>query len=383
MALKILLLGSGGREHALAWKLSQSPLVSCIYVVPGNGGTASVSSKVVNIPDSQLRSADSAALLKFAVEKEVGLLVPGPEAPLVHGVVDYFKANGPASIACFGPSKAAARIEGSKAFAKDLMRRHNVPTAIYKTFTSFTEAESFLKQNESTKWVLKADGLAAGKGVIIPETQEEALAALKSIMLDKEFGSAGETVVIEEYLEGEELSILTFSDGQNILSLPAAQDHKRIFDGDQGPNTGGMGCYAPAPVATPEIMRRIHGEALQPTIDAMRKGFFPFMGCLFTGFMLTKQGPKVLEYNVRLGDPESQTLLPLMETDLAEVMLRCTQHCLDGIRLKVKSEFSTTVVVAAGGYPGKYDNGVKMSVDAPPEGAEKKLLFLCHCPPIC
>ncbi|KAB8416388.1 hypothetical protein FH972_024907 [Carpinus fangiana] len=362
MSLRVLLVGNGGREHALAWKLAQSPLVSDIYCVPGNGGTAGVN-KTTNHPE--IKADDFAGLLKFAVDQKVNLLVPGPEQPLVDGIADYFEENGPARIKCFGPSKAAAQMEGSKAFSKDFMKRHNIPTAAYENFSDHAVAKAYLEANKNTKFVIKASGIAAGKGVIIPETHEEAVAALSSIMLDREFGSAGDSVVIEEFLEGDELSVLTFSDGSTTLSLPAAQDHKRALDGDKGLNTGGMGCYAPTPVGTAEIMARIQRESIQPTIDGMRKEDFPMVGCLFTGFMLTPSGPKVLEYNVRFGDPETQTLLPLLESDLAEIMLRCARGSLDGISLKLRNAFSTTVVIAAGGYPGSYAKGTPMTVTNP------------------
>ncbi|KAI9811813.1 MAG: hypothetical protein M1826_003034 [Phylliscum demangeonii] len=288
--LRILLVGNGGREHALCWKLSQSPRVARIYVVPGNGGTARCSVKTSNVPD--LQAGDFPGLVAFAKKHAVNLVVPGPEAPLVDGIADACRSEG---LRCFGPSRAAARMEGSKVFAKDFMRRHKIPTASYRTFDDYHAARRYLDAVDHDV-VIKASGLAAGKGVIIPTTREEAHAALKDIMLAKEFGSAGDEVVIEELLTGEELSILAFSDGYTIKPLPPAQDHKRIFDGDQGPNTGA----------------------------------FPFVGILFTGLMMTASGPKVLEYNVRFGDPETQTLLPLLtpETDLAELMLASTDDVI-------------------------------------------------------
>lgn len=254
-------------------------------------------------------------------------------------------------------------MEGSKAFSKDFMKRHCIPTAAYETFTEHAKAQAYLDMNRDMKLVIKASGLAAGKGVILPTNYDEATQALTEIMVNKEFGDAGSEVVIEEFLEGEELSVLSFSDGYTIQSLPAAQDHKRALDGDQGLNTGGMGCYAPTPIATAALMEQIHRETLQPTIDGMRKERTPFVGCLFTGFMVTKTGPKVLEYNVRFGDPETQTLLPLLASDLAEVMLACTSGYLSSVDLKIKPSFSTTVVVAAGGYPEKYDKGDVISLD--------------------
>ncbi|KAL2855494.1 phosphoribosylglycinamide synthetase [Aspergillus pseudoustus] len=362
--LRILIVGNGGREHALAWKLSQSSRVDIVYVAPGNGGTAAgASSKVEN---ANVKGNDYPGLVAFAQKNQVNLVVPGPEAPLVDGIQGYFQAVG---IRCFGPSKAAARMEGSKAFSKDFMKRQNIPTAAYENFTDYEKARQYL-DSVSHNVVIKADGLAGGKGVIIPTSKEEAQQALREMMLDRQFGDAGNEVVIEEYLEGDELSVLTFSDGYTIKSLPAAQDHKRIFDGDQGPNTGGMGCYAPTPISSKQVLEEIDRSIIQPSIDGMRKEGFPFVGILFTGLMMTKNGPKVLEYNVRGGDPETQTLLPLLsdDTDLAEIMVACTEHWLDGVSVKVKPDFSTTVIAVAGGYPGSYAKGKKITLDPTPEG---------------
>ncbi|OHW96374.1 bifunctional purine biosynthetic protein [Colletotrichum incanum] len=359
-SVRILLIGNGGREHALAWKLSQSPLVESIYAVPGNGGTATCP-KTTNATD--VAADDYPALVRFAKSKSVTLVVPGPEAPLVDGVEAYFRA---AAIPCFGPSKEAAQMEGSKTFSKDFMKEYNIPTAAYENFSDYKQAVAYI-DSISHDVVIKATGLAAGKGVIIPTTKEEAKDALKQIMVDKAFGSAGDEVVIEEFLTGDELSILTFSDGTHTLSLPPAQDHKRIGDGDQGPNTGGMGCYAPTTIATKELIRKIEDEVVQPTITGMRKAGYPFRGVLFTGLMITSQGPKVLEYNVRFGDPETQTVLPLLspETDLAEIMLACTAHAarLDCVNIKIEDKYSATIVVAAGGYPGSYAKGTPMVVN--------------------
>jgi len=293
-------------------------------------------------------------------------VIPGPEAPLVAGVVDFFAKHAP-EIRCFGPSESAARMEGSKTFSKDFMKKHNIPTAAYENFSKYEEASKYLDSVDHDV-VIKADGLAAGKGVIIPKTKEEAHAALKEIMLDREFGTAGDKVVIEEFLEGDEISILSFSDGHKIKSLPPAQDHKRIGDGDTGPNTGGMGTYAPTPAATQAQLEEIHRTVLEPTIHGMREEGYQFIGCLFTGFMITKKGPKVLEYNVRFGDPETQSLLPLLKSDLAEIMLACTQNSLEKVELEISKEHAATVVVAAGGYPGSYAKGTPMTLDKTPEG---------------
>lgn len=359
--LRILLVGNGGREHAIAWKLVQSPLVEHIYIVTGNGGTANLD-KVTNV--DTVKQDDFPALVKFAQEKDVNLVIPGPEAPLVAGIVDFFDKH--AGIRCFGPSETAARMEGSKTFSKDFMKKHNIPTAAYENFSDYEAAKKYLDAI-SHNVVIKASGLAAGKGVIIPQSKQEAQDALKDIMQNKEFGAAGDEVVIEEFLEGDELSILTFSDGTTIKSLPPAQDHKRIGDGDTGPNTGGMGTYAPTRIAPPEVIDAVHKQILQPTIDGMRADGFPFKGVLFTGLMMTKSGAKVLEYNVRFGDPETQSLLALMESDLAEVMVACTEGRLKEVDLNVSNKSAATVVVAAGGYPGSYAKGTVMTLDQVPE----------------
>ncbi|KAI1754287.1 phosphoribosylamine--glycine ligase [Xylaria castorea] len=359
--LRVLLIGNGGREHAIAWKLSQSPLVESIIAVPGNGGTATCSKTTNN---TSVSAEDFPALLDLARKNNINFVIPGPEAPLVAGAVDFFEDAG---IKCFGPSKAAAHMEGSKTFSKDFMKKYKIPTAAYENFSDYEKARQYLDSVEHDV-VIKASGLAAGKGVIIPATKEEAHNALKDIMQKGEFGSAGDEVVIEEFLTGDELSILTFSDGYTIKSLPPAQDHKRIGEGDVGLNTGGMGCYAPTNIATPELVAQIDRDIIKPTIDGMRKDEIPFKGVLFTGLMITSSGPKVLEYNVRFGDPETQTVLPLLsdDTDLAKIMLACSKGHLDSVSVKIKDEFSATVVVAAGGYPESYAKGDEITVQAPP-----------------
>ncbi|CEL53957.1 phosphoribosylamine--glycine ligase / phosphoribosylformylglycinamidine cyclo-ligase [Rhizoctonia solani AG-1 IB] len=328
--LNILIVGGGGREHALAWKLEKSQ--------------------------------------RFALENDVNLVVPGPEQPLVDGIESAFRKVG---IPVFGPSQKAAQMEGSKAFSKDFMRRHNIPTAAYRVFKSsqFEEALTYAKTC-GFKVVLKASGLAAGKGVLLPQTDAEIEAGLREIMLDQAFGSAGDEVVIEECLTGPELSILAFSDGYTVVPLPAAQDHKRIGEGDTGPNTGGMGAYAPAPVATPDVVSLIMKETLQPTIDGMRKDGFPFVGMLFTGFMLTPSGPKVLEYNVRFGDPETEALMLLLsdDTDLAEVLLACVEHRLDSVKISSRPGIAVSVILASQGYPGNYPKGKIITTGSVPEG---------------
>ncbi|KAF8518008.1 aminoimidazole ribonucleotide synthetase [Hysterangium stoloniferum] len=353
VSLRILIIGSGGREHALAWKLAQSTIVESIYIAPGNGGST-FGKKCSNV---NISSKDFPSLIKFAQEQEVNLVVPGPEQPLVDGIEAVFRKVG---IPVFGPSAPAARMEGSKAFSKEFMARHSIPTAEFRVFEKerYEEAYAYVK-NSAHRLVLKASGLAGGKGVLIPETTEEALEALKQILVNDEFGSAGSEVVIEEYLEGPELSVLAFSDGYTILPLPAAQDHKRIGEGDTGLNTGGMGAYAPAPVATPEVMQRILKESLQPTICGMRREGFPFVGLLFTGFILTSTGPKVLEYNVRFGDPETEALMLLLDdkTDLAAIMLASVEHRLDSITISIRDGVAVAVIIASKGYPGSYSTG--------------------------
>ncbi|KAF9040409.1 aminoimidazole ribonucleotide synthetase [Hymenopellis radicata] len=364
MPLRILVIGSGGREHALCWRLSQSDLVENIFVCPGNGGT-SQEKKTSNI---NLPADDLPKLVEFAVQNEINLVVPGPEQPLVDGVEGLFRKVG---IPVFGPSQLAARMEGSKAFSKDFMARHFIPTAQFKVFkaSQFDEAANYVKTCKHNV-VLKADGLAGGKGVLIPESEEEAIAGLKDIMVSNVFGSAGSEVVIEELLVGPEISVLAFSDGYTIVPLPAAQDHKRIGEGDTGPNTGGMGAYAPAPVATPEIMNQIMTETLRPTIDGMRKEGFPFVGMLFTGFMLTPTGPKVLEYNVRFGDPETEALMLLLheDTDLAAVLLACAEHRLDSVSISIRPGFAVSVILASQGYPGSYPKGKEIQIENVPSG---------------
>lgn len=362
--IRILLIGNGGREHALAWKLSQSPRVEAILAVPGNGGTATCP-KVANV--SAVSADDFAALVEFSRSNGVNLVVPGPEAPLVDGIEGFFRKAG---IPCFGPSKEAARLEGSKTYSKDFMSKYDIPTATYRNVSDYDEAVRYI-DSVGHDVVIKATGLAAGKGVILPQTREEAKDALKHIMVDRVFGVAGDQVVIEELLLGDELSVLSFCDGYTIKSLPLAQDHMRIFDGDKGPNTGGMGCYAPTNMATRELMERIDREIVEPTIAGMRREKQPFRGVLFTGFMMTGSGPKVLEYNVRFGDPETQTVLPLLsaDTDLAEIMLACAEGYLDNCRLEVDDKFSATVVLAAGGYHGSYAKGTPITVQSPPAGS--------------
>lgn len=360
--LSILLVGNGGREHAIAWRLAQSPSVKTIFVAPGNGGTAAGLDKVQNV---DISGSDFPKLVQFALDNNVNLVVPGPEQPLVDGIETHFRKVG---IPTFGPSEKAAVMEGSKTFSKDFMAKHNIPTAAFGNFTDFEEAKKYIDSVDHNV-VIKASGLAAGKGVLIPQTKQEAYDALKEVMQDRAFGSAGDEVVVEEFLEGDELSILAFSDGYTLVDLPPAQDHKRIGEADTGLNTGGMGAYAPAPVGTPALLKEIRETILQPTIDGMRKDGFPFVGILFTGIMLTKSGPKVLEYNVRFGDPETQTVLPLLskDTDLAQIFLACAERRLDSVDIKINPGFAATVVMSAGGYPNDYKKGDEITISGTSE----------------
>ncbi|KAF8665399.1 hypothetical protein AX16_000418 [Volvariella volvacea WC 439] len=362
MSLRVLLLGNGGREHALAWRLAKSPLLHHLFVAPGNGGTASIP----NASNVNISATDYPKLIDFAVREKIDLVVPGPEQPLVEGVESHFRKVG---IPVFGPGERAARMEGSKAFSKDFMARHSIPTAKFRTFSSsqFDDAINYVSTC-GYPVVLKASGLAAGKGVLIPQSLEEATQGIKDILVNRVFGEAGDELVVEELLIGPEISVLAFSDGYTIIPLPAAQDHKRVGEGDTGLNTGGMGAYAPAPVATPHIMERIMNETLRPTIDGMRKDGFPFLGLLFTGFMLTESGPKVLEYNVRFGDPETEALMLLLDesVDLAAVMLACVEHRLDSVDVRIRPGYAVSVIMASQGYPGSYEKGKPITFGATP-----------------
>ncbi|KAF9229071.1 aminoimidazole ribonucleotide synthetase [Gyrodon lividus] len=372
MSARVLVLGSGGREHALVWKLAQSPLVNHIYVCPGNGGTANTP-KTENL-DLPLVAPHYQQVVKFAVQNDINLVLPGPEEPLVLGVEKSFRKVG---IPVFGPTALAARMEGSKAFSKAFMDRHAIPTAKFRTFSS-SQVEEAIEYVRTCGYrtVLKASGLAAGKGVLIPETTEEAVEGLRQIMVANAFGAAGNEVVVEELLHGPEISVLAFSDGYTIVPLPAAQDHKRIGEGDTGLNTGGMGAYAPAPVATPAIMDRIMKETLRPTIDGMRKEGFPFVGLLFVGFMLTDSGPKALEYNVRFGDPETEALVLLLsdDVDLAAVLLACAERRLDSVQISIRPGFAVSVILVSGGYPGSYTKGERIDIGEIPSD-----VVVFHC----
>lgn len=346
--MRVLVIGSGGREHALVWKLKQSPKVEKIFALPGNPGMKDISELV------DIKVDDLEAIAAFAQAEHIDLTVVGPEVPLSKGIADIFALKG---LKLFGPSQKAAEIESSKAFAKDLMNKYNIPTAYYKVCEDLQSAKEYIKE-KGAPIVVKADGLAAGKGVIVAMTVEEALSAVDSIMGDKEFGSAGARVVIEEYLEGEETSILAFSDGKTVIPMLAAQDHKRVFDGDQGPNTGGMGAYAPAPVATPTVQKEALEKVLKPAIKAMQQEGRPYQGCLYAGLIVTKEGIKVIEFNARFGDPETQVVLPLLQSDLVEIMLACVDGTLDKTTVEWSNKSAVCIVLASGGYPGKYSTDI-------------------------
>lgn len=349
--MKILVVGKGGREHALVWKLSQSPRVTKVYCAPGNAGTAIDG---VNVP---IEVNETEKLIKYVRKEGIALTVIGPEEPLANGVVDAFHKEG---LRVFGPTKAAARIEASKVFSKQLMRHADVPTAEFKIFTHPEPARTWIESREYPV-VVKADGLAAGKGVIVCSTSEEAKKAIERVMTQEEFGSAaGRNVVVEKRLEGEELSVLALVGGRTILPLPPTQDHKAAFDGDQGPNTGGMGAYCPAPKGTPELMQKVEAEVFVPMVHAMKRGRFPFNGLLYGGIMLTNQGAKVLEFNARFGDPETQPLLMRLKSDLLDLIEAVVDETLSELgedKVVWDERPAVCVVMCSGGYPGKYENG--------------------------
>lgn len=350
--MDILIIGGGGREHTLLWKLSQSRQAGKFYAIPGNPGMAELAECVANI-----ELDDNAAIVDFAKEKHIGLVVVGPEVPLTNGLVDALAESG---IKAFGPTKAAAEIEGSKAFSKNLMQKYGIPTAKYAVFTEAEAAAQYIKE-QGAPIVIKADGLAAGKGVIVAADVPEALQAVEEIMCDKAFGQAGSRVVIEECLVGEEASLLAFTDGSTIVPMVSSQDHKRAWDGDLGPNTGGMGTYAPAPVLSAELTARVQEEILQPVIKAMQKEGRIYKGCLYAGLMITAAGPKVIEFNARFGDPETQVVLPLLQSDLLEIMLSCIDGDLANLQVNWDSGAAVCVVMASGGYPRSYKKGMEIS----------------------
>ncbi len=344
--MNVLLIGSGGREHALAWALAKSPLLETLYCAPGNGGIEAVAKCVA------VDAADHGAVIAFCRAHDIDFVVVGPEIPLVAGLVDDLAQAG---IQAFGPSVAAAKLEGSKTFTKQLCDEFNIPTARYGSFDNVADARAYVT-TQGAPIVIKADGLAAGKGVIMAQTLDEALAAIDDCFAGS-FGAAGAEVVVEEWLRGEEASFFALSDGKNIVPLLSAQDHKRAFDGDKGPNTGGMGAYAPAPIMTDELIARTMSEIIEPTVKGMAQRGTPFRGVLYAGLMITAEGPKLIEYNVRFGDPECQVLMLLLKSDLLPALLACAQDRLDQVTLEWHGGAALTVVMAAKGYPGAYDKG--------------------------
>lgn len=370
--MKVLVVGNGGREHALAWKLGQSQKVKKVFVAPGNAGTAQDAENV------DLAATDIPGLIQFAKDQSIDLTVIGPEAPLVAGLADAMDAEG---LKVFGPSQAAAELEGSKVFCKNLLHTANIPTASYQTFRSGEDAERYIKDryaepNEPVHVVVKADGLAAGKGVIVCDTRTEALDAIDRIASRREFGEAGNELIIEEKLVGPEASVLAITDGETILTLPAAQDHKPAHDGDTGPNTGGMGAYCPTPVVDEDLMTKIESDVLVPVVHAMKRARRPFKGILYAGLMLTPAGPKVLEFNVRFGDPECQPLLMRLKSDLFEVLEAAADGRLGEIGpLEWDERPSTCVVMASEGYPGAYDKGREISGLANADALEDVKVF--------
>ena len=348
--MRVLVIGAGGREHALAWKIAQSPLVKKVYCAPGNAGTANVAENV-DIPAENIN-----ALRQFATMKGIGLTVVGPEQPLVKGIVDSFEESG---LRVFGPSQRAAEIEGSKVFCKDLMKKYAIPTARYEVFDSPDKVKLFTREDEPV--VVKASGLAAGKGVILCNNGAEARSAIESIMRDKAFGEAGDQVVGEEFLTGQEVSLLAFTDGKTVLPLDSAQDHKAAFDEDTGPNTGGMGAYSPAPVFTDDLKEQVINEIMNPTVRAMAKEGRQYRGILYAGLMLTESGPKVLEFNARFGDPETQPIMMRINSDIVPVFEACIDGTLAKCSLQWKPEPTVCVVMAAKGYPGAYEKGKEIN----------------------
>jgi len=347
--MKVLVVGAGGREHALSWKIAQSPRVDRVLVAPGNAGTAQDAENVDLSPD------DIPRMVQFAKQNQVDLAVVGPEAPLAAGMVDALTESG---VRAFGPSQQAAELEASKIFCKNLLRHADVPQADFQTFNSARSALAFLSEREDTTLVVKADGLAAGKGVIVCDNRAQALQAVERIASEREFGAAGKQLVIEEKLEGQEASVLAITDGQTIVTLPAAQDHKPAYDGDKGPNTGGMGAYSPTPLVTQEVMDTVLEKVLVPTVHQLKRSRRPFRGVLYAGLMITKQGLKVLEYNVRFGDPECQPLMFRLQSDLVDVLEATIDGTLDQIEpLRWDPRSAVSVVMASEGYPGAYERG--------------------------
>ena len=365
--MRILLIGGGGREHALAWKLVQSPKVEKLFAAPGNPGMALLQKcECIN-----LNVDDLEGVADYAEEQSIDLTVVGPEAPLVAGLADVFKRRG---LPVFGPSKDAAQLEGSKAFSKELMAKYNIPTAFFKICEDIETANAYVEE-KGAPIVVKADGLAAGKGVVVAMTKQEALDAIDEMMGDHKFGAAGARLVLEEYMEGEEASLLAFTDGKTVVPMIAAQDHKRVFDGDEGPNTGGMGTYAPAPVMTDVLRLKATELILKPVVEAMAKEGMPYQGCLYAGLMIKGDSVKVVEFNCRFGDPETQVVLPLLDGDLAEIMLACATGTLDKAEVAWYNKAAVCVVMASGGYPESYEKGKEITGLAAAEEDKDVVVF--------
>lgn len=345
--MKVAVIGGGGREHTLAWKLAQSPSVDKLYAIPGSAAM----SEVAQCVDIALSDLD--AITDYAQKEGIDMLVVGPEVPLTEGLADLAQSKG---LAVFGPNKAAAQMEGSKVFAKNLMKKYHVPTAAYASFTDGDAAKAYIKE-QGTPIVVKADGLAAGKGVVVAQTEAEAIEAVNAMMEDHIFGASGGRIVIEECMVGEEASLLAFVDGKTIVPMISAQDHKRIFDNDEGPNTGGMGAYAPAPVVTPEIRKEVEEKILKPVVDGLKQEGIPYQGCLYAGLMITADGPKVVEFNCRFGDPETQAVLPLLDGDLAQIMYACAKGTLTADMVHWKDAAACCVIMASAGYPASSHKG--------------------------
>jgi len=350
--MNVLVIGSGGREHVLTWKVKQSPLVEKVYCIPGNPGTAQIAENY-NIDDT-----DFDAMIAFVKEKKIELTIVGPEVPLVNGIVDAFNEE---NLAIFGPDKFAAQLEGSKAFSKDLMQENGILTAAYATFTEYDLAKKYILKNENYPIVLKADGLAAGKGVLICANEIGALNGLDSIMSSKEFGSAGDKLVIEEFFDGDEVSLFVMCDGTDFRILPASQDHKKIGEGDTGKNTGGMGAYTPTPMATPNLLIEVENNVIIPTLQAMTKLGHPYRGLLYVGIIVAKGKPYVLEYNCRFGDPETQAVLPLVKSDLVPFFQACANGSLGDMKLEIEDKCAMGVVLVSGGYPDAYQKNIPIS----------------------
>lgn len=349
--MKVLVIGSGGREHALVWKIHQSPKVDKIYCAPGNGGISQIA-EVIDIASDDIKG-----LADFAKENDIDITIAGPEAPLVEGLVDFFENN---NLKVFGPTKEAASLEASKIYAKNLCKENNIPTSDFKIFEDSKKAKDYIEKCKVPQ-VIKADGLAGGKGVIVAKNKQEAKKAIDIVMVEKKFGDAGNKVIVENRVYGEEASIIVLSDGENILPLASSQDHKQVFDKDKGPNTGGMGAYSPAAVITKELNEQILDEIIKPVIFALKEKGHPYKGVLYAGLMITEEGPKLLEFNVRFGDPETQAILPRLKSDLMEAISASIEGNLDKVELSWKDQACVCVVMASGGYPGKYQKGKKIT----------------------